>query len=83
MTPAKEDFLEEHVRAADILLGGLGFGEDAQVIEVTLEGERFFGRGKWADGEEFSFESEDEVTDLEKWAIEILGRKDQKKVVNE
>ena len=76
---SKENFLEEHIRAEDILLGGLGFGEEASILEVHMKGEFFAGTGQWDDGEEFTFESDDEATDLEKWAVEVLSSQNVKK----
>ena len=68
----KEDFLDERIRAEDILLGALGFDTDAKIktVEVTAAG--YKGRGTWSDGEDFDFASEDEVSDLERWALEVL-----------
>lgn len=72
MTTPKDDFLEEVTRAEDILLGGLGFGEEARIVTISLTGDRFFGTGCWSDGETFVFESEDELSELDRWAVEIL-----------
>lgn len=68
----KDDFLDERVRAEDILLGSLGFGEDAKIstIEVTPQGYR--GTGTWLGGESFLFECDDELDELQKWALEIM-----------
>jgi hypothetical protein len=68
----KDDFLEEGQRAEDIILGSLGFGEDACIasIEATKEGYR--GKGHYSDGEEFDFESDCELDDLDRWALSIL-----------
>jgi len=68
----KDDFLEARNRAEDILLGGLGFGEDASIIQIERSENGFKGSGKWSDGEEFAFESEDELEELELWALNIL-----------
>ena len=68
-----DDFLEERTRAEDILLGGLGFGEDATLLTVVRADDGFTGTGKWPDGEEFEFESEeDELSELELWALGVL-----------
>lgn len=72
MPPSEKEILSPKRRAEDILLGALGFGEDAsiQTIEKLKSGYR--GRGRFADGEEFDFQSEDELSDLELWALGIL-----------
>lgn len=73
MTPPKDDILSERNRAEDIILGGLGFGEDASITTVELlESGYFKGSGHFDDGESFEFESDDEATELELWAIDIL-----------
>ncbi|MCI5064608.1 hypothetical protein MRY87_02660 [bacterium] len=72
MGKKKDDFLAERVRAEDILLGGLGFGEEATIIDVVLERDLYRGRGRWRDGTEFEFESDEEPSDLERWAIEVM-----------
>jgi len=76
---SKDDFLEEVTRAEDILLGGLGFGNEARIVEISLQGNRFSGTGRWSDGETFSFESEEDLSELDRWAIEILtqAKKDE------
>ena len=68
------DFLNEKTRAEDILLGSLGFGEEASILEVHPTKTGFAGTGCWDDGEEFSFESEEDIPldDLEEWALQIL-----------
>lgn len=69
-----KDFLNEHTRAEDILLGALGFDEDAKIIEVSLtSNDHYSGTACWGDGEEFSFLSDTVVTDLERWAVGILS----------
>ncbi len=69
-----DDFLEERTRAEDIILGGLGFGEDATLLTIVQTENGFEGTGRWPDGDEFSFEcdDEDELSELEKWALQIL-----------
>lgn len=65
---------DERSRAEDILLGALGYGEDAQIdlLEPTKTG--FKGQGHFTDGESFSFENDGELSDLEQWALGILLR---------
>ena len=69
-----DDFLNERTRAEDIILGALGFDSDATIVSVTINDEGFTGTGAWSDGEEFEFESDDEPTDIERWALEILTK---------
>lgn len=69
---ATEDFLSERNRAEDILLGSLGFGEDARILRVERTSGGYRGVACWPDGEEFAFESEDELDDLEQWALTQL-----------
>ena len=66
------DDLSPRVRAEDIILGSLGFGEEARVVSIERTQGGYKGTGRWADGEEFPFESEDEVDELTAWALQIL-----------
>lgn len=66
------DDLSPQVRAEDILLGSLGFGEDARILSIERTDTGYKGTGVWSDGSEFSFESEDELDELEHWALDIL-----------
>ena len=66
--------ITERQRAEDILLGVLGFGEDARLVSVERTAAGYRGRAAWSDGEEFSFESEDPVDELQEWALKILER---------
>ena len=68
-----EDCLDAHTRAEDILLGSLGIAEDARVLSVERTSTGYRGRAAWADGEEFDFESEEELGELEMWALEVLN----------
>jgi hypothetical protein len=72
MTKKGGDDLSPQVRAEDIILGSLGYGEEARVVSVERTSEGYKGIGRWADGEEFSFESDDEVDELTEWALSIL-----------
>lgn len=67
-----EEFLSEEVRAEDIILGSLGFGEEARIISIAAVDGGFKGLGRWADGEEFEFESDSELNELELWALGVL-----------
>ncbi|MCB9030216.1 MAG: hypothetical protein H6619_04130 [Deltaproteobacteria bacterium] len=69
----KDDFLDERIRAQDILLGALGFGEEASILSLEPTEDGYRGIGAWEDGEQFEFESEESLTDLERWAISILS----------
>jgi hypothetical protein len=66
------DDLSPKVRAEDIILGSLGFGEEARIVSVERTPGGYKGIGRWADGEEFPFESEDEIDELTEWALGIL-----------
>jgi hypothetical protein len=70
-----DTFLSETNRAEDILLGALGFGEDAVIVTVELtETGCYRGTGRYKDGETFEFESDIEADELERWAVEVLSR---------
>jgi hypothetical protein len=71
----KEDFLSEKMRAEDIILGSLGIGEEAKLISVKSTKSGYKGIAAWADGEEFPFENEDEIDELQLWALKILSVK--------
>lgn len=66
------DDLSPQVRAEDIILGSLGFGEEARVVSIERTPDGYKGIGRWADGEEFTFESEDEIDELTEWALRLL-----------
>jgi hypothetical protein len=78
------DDLSPRVRAEDIILGSLGFGEEARVVSIERTSDGYKGIGRWADGEEFPFESEDEMDELTEWALQILldSKNAPKKAVN-
>jgi hypothetical protein len=69
-----DDLHDERLRAEDVLLGSLGYGEGARVLSVcrTIEGYR--GRAAWNNGEEFEFESESDLEHLEEWALGVLAK---------
>ena len=71
----KKDFLDEKTRAEDIILGSLGYGEEAKIVSIKKNKSGFSGVGKFLDGEEFSFSSEGELEEIELWAVEILINK--------
>jgi hypothetical protein len=66
------DDLSPRVRAEDILLGSLGFGEEAHIVTIERTPLGYRGVGAWANGEEFSFESTDELDELTVWALEVF-----------
>lgn len=77
--PKRELFLEERQRAEDILLGGLGFAEDARIVSIERGSGRdgaggYRGVGVFSDGAEFTFESEDELDELQEWALKVLQK---------
>ena len=59
-------------RAEDILLGSLGFGESAVIVEVLRTPDGYKGTGSFKDGETFTFESDEAPDELQLWALEIL-----------
>jgi hypothetical protein len=59
-------------RAEDILLGSLGFGESAVIVEVRRTPQGYKGTGSFKDGETFTFESDEAPDELQLWALEIL-----------
>lgn len=67
-----EDFLSEKLRAEDIILGSLGYGEEAHIVSITPRENGFIGIGVFNDGEKFFFESEEQLSELEVWALQVL-----------
>jgi len=78
------DDLSPQVRAEDIILGSLGFGEEARIVSIERTPPGYKGIARWSDGEQFSFESDDEVDELTEWALTILleSKSDSKRVGN-
>lgn len=68
-----EDCLTERGRAEDVLLGSLGFGEEARILSVEITPEGYRGTGTWLDGEQFDFECSDEIDDLQRWALSVFS----------
>lgn len=66
------DGLDERTRAEDILLGSLGFGEGATILSLERCGRGYAGRGRYSDGEEFEFSSDDELDQLQEWALLVI-----------
>ena len=69
----KDDDLSPQARAEDILLGSLGFGEEATIVSLEKTDHGYRGVGVWPDGEEFQFENDDELDDLQVWALQVLA----------
>lgn len=70
---SETDDLNEVTRAEDILLGSLGYGEGASIIAVESTSSGYAGTAQWDDGQIFEFRSEEELSDLEAWALEVLS----------
>ena len=75
----EDDFLSEKNRAEDILLGALGYGEGAHIISIERVAPdnltstcSFKGKGRYDDGEEFDFESDFDLSELDVWALGVL-----------
>ena len=68
----KENCLDERTRAEDILLGALGYGEDAHIVAIKETDDGFSGFGKFSDGEEFEFKSDYDLSDIDKWALSVI-----------
>lgn len=66
------DELTPQQRAEDILLGSLGFAEDARITHLERRSVGYAGRIIFSDGEETSFESEEETDELQEWALQVL-----------
>lgn len=73
MKKKKEDDLSPQMRAEDILLGSLGFGQEARIVKVVQTDSGYRGVGIWPDGEEFSFENDDDLDDLQLWALKVFA----------
>lgn len=69
---AQEDFLAERQRAEDILLGALGFAEEAHIISVSRAAVGYRGVGQYTGGERFEFQSEEELSEVEEWALGVF-----------
>lgn len=67
------DDLSPQARAEDILLGSLGFGEEAKIVTIEKTPEGYRGVGVWPDGEQFQFENDDELDELQLWALKVLA----------
>jgi hypothetical protein len=67
------DDLSPQARAEDILLGSLGFGEEAKIVTIEKTPDGYRGIGVWPDGEQFQFENDDELDELQVWALKVLA----------
>ena len=68
------EVITERDRAEDILLGTLGYGQDARLITVERIPNGYKGSGSWSDGEEFSFSWDDGLDDMQEWALGLLAK---------
>lgn len=71
---SREEILDDRTRAEDILLGSLGFGEDARIRSVRRTPSGYAGTGVFSDGEEFTFDSAEGLDELQEWALGVLGK---------
>ena len=69
-----EDAFSEFQRAEDILLGTLGFAEEARIISVARTESGYAGVGQYSDGEQFEFSSDEGLDELETWALDQVAR---------
>ena len=67
-----EQELSPETRAEDIILGSLGFGEEARIVSIERTPSGYRGVASWPDGERFSFENDDDLSELDEWALGIL-----------
>jgi hypothetical protein len=68
-----DDFLSEKIRAEDILLGALGFAEDARIVSIQRTKLGYRGLGRYSsDGHEFEFDCDEELDELQEWALGIV-----------
>ena len=73
MTLEEDEKVDELGRAEDIVLGSLGYGEDAKILSFSVDSDSYRGEAQWSDGEKFDFNSPiEEMNELEKWAVKIL-----------
>ena len=69
---SKDDCLTPRIRAEDILLGSLGLGEDASIVSIERQGIGYAGVAQWSDGDRFDFVYDDELSELETWALKVV-----------
>jgi len=73
-SPSKNDsWLSERQRAEDIILGGLGFGEDVTILEIKNSTFGFKGKAMYRDGSRIDIRNDDQLSELEIWALTILS----------
>ena len=65
--------MSPYVRAEDILLGSLGFGEGAKIVTVERRTIGYRGVGVWPGGEEFIFECDEEIDAVKEWALTLIS----------
>lgn len=64
--------LSAEERAEDIILGGLGFGEDARIVSLERCSQGFRGEAAFSDGERSPFASDEAPSEIEEWALNVL-----------
>ena len=68
----KEDALDPKTRAEDIILGSVGLGESAQLLSVLKKETGYSGQARFPDGQIFEFNYEEELDELQNWALKFL-----------
>lgn len=68
-----EETFDERSRAEDILLGSLGYGGDAAIVSIEMTPKGYRGVARWEDGESFNFECDEDIDDLQRWALKVLS----------
>ena len=69
-----DDFLDEKIRAEDIILGALGLDTEFKINSIESTSEGFKGIAKASDGEEIQICNEFPLDELEIWALNILTK---------
>ena len=71
----ESDELSEISRAEDILLGALGYSDDAKLDKISLSGDEITIHGTFhSDGEKFVTIYDCDRGQLEDWAVEVLKK---------
>ncbi len=69
---SSDNFLDPKIRAEDILLGSLGYGEEVRIVSVSRIPNGYKGIARWPEGDEFSFEYNDTLDTQQEWALAVL-----------
>ncbi|MBX7138443.1 MAG: hypothetical protein K1X83_10715 [Oligoflexia bacterium] len=72
VTSSENLLLDDRTRAEDILLGSLGFDDGSSIVTLNVTDSGYSGTGRWADGEHFEFECDEELDGLQRWALEVF-----------